>query len=152
MANSVCQVLLTAAPLLVPAESAPSETGAIVDFWGVVRETEEGAEITGIDYEAHREMARHQLELVAEQAREKFQLTQIVIRHRIGFVPVGEPSLLVRVGSRHRAAAFQASASVVEELKKRAPIWKHPVFKQGAPRRADAPRAAQAPDMIPSSA
>ena len=134
MANSVCQVLLTEEPLLLPAEDAPSETGAMVDFWGVVRETEGKAEITGINYEAHREMAQHQLELLAEQARERFQLTQITISHRLGFVPVGESSLLVRVGSRHRAAAFQASASVVDELKKRAPIWKHPVFKEGTPR------------------
>jgi molybdopterin synthase catalytic subunit len=151
MANSVCQVLLTAAPLVVPAGSISSEMGAIVDFWGVVRETEEGAKITGIDYEAHREMAQYQLELVAEQAVEKFQLTQIAIQHRLGFVPVGEPSLLVRVGSRHRAAAFQASASVVEELKKRAPIWKHPVFTQGAPQKPDAPRAVRATDAVPSS-
>lgn len=149
MANSVCQVLLTEEPLLIPVESAPSETGAIVDFWGVVREMEEGAKITGIDYEAHREMAQHQLELVAEQAREKFQLTQIAIWHRIGFVPEGEPSLFVRVGSRHRAAAFRASASVVDELKKRAPIWKHPVFKKGVSPRATAPRTAKEADVIP---
>ena len=45
----------------------------------------------------------------------------------------GEASLFVRVGSRHRAAAFQASVSVVDELKKRAPIWKHPVFLEGPP-------------------
>ena len=148
MANSVCQVLLTAAPLLVPAKSASSEMGAIVDFWGIVRETEVGAKIIGIDYEAHREMAQHQLELVAEEAREKFQLTQIIIQHRLGFVPVGESSLLVQVGSRHRAAAFQASASVVEELKRRAPIWKHPILEQGAPPL----RPTQEPAVIPSPA
>jgi len=124
----------------------------MIDFWGVVRETEAGAKITGIDYEAHREMAQHQLERVAEQAREKFQLTQIIIRHRIGFVPVGEPSLLVRVGSPHRAAAFRASASVVDELKKSVPIWKHPVFKEGAPAWADTTRAKAGPAVIPSSA
>ncbi|MGI9087521.1 MAG: molybdenum cofactor biosynthesis protein MoaE [Chthoniobacterales bacterium] len=128
MAKSVCQVLLTAEPLLPPPDSAPAETGAIIDFWGVVRETETGAKIRGIDYEAHRAMAEHQLRRVAEQAEENFDLSQITIQHRLGFVPVGVASLLVRVGSRHRAEAYRASAAIVEELKKHAPIWKHPVF------------------------
>jgi molybdopterin synthase catalytic subunit len=129
MAKSVCEVLLTEAPLLVPVESAPAETGAVIDFWGIVRETEDGRKIAGIDYEVHRVMAQHQLRLVAEQACDKFQLTQVSIQHRIGFVPAGEASLLVRVGSQHRAQAFSASVFMVDDLKKRAPIWKHPVFK-----------------------
>jgi molybdopterin synthase catalytic subunit len=152
MANSVCQVFLTETPLLIPVETARAETGATVDFWGIVREMEGDARIIGIDYEAHREMAQHQLERVAEQAREKFQLTRVAIWHRIGFVPVGEASLLVRVGGRHRAAAFRASASVVDELKKCAPIWKHPVFKEGAPPKEDVPRAKDQPGMMASSA
>ena len=133
MANSVCQVLLTETPLLVPPQQPSLETGALVDFWGVVREIEGELKIAGINYEAHRPMAQHQLELIAEEAREKFRLIQITISHRLGFVPRGEASLFVRVGSRHRAAAFQASVSVVDELKKRAPIWKHPVFLEGPP-------------------
>jgi molybdopterin synthase catalytic subunit len=131
MANSICQVLLTETALLVPAQQPSLETGALVDFWGVVREMEAGSRIAGINYEAHRPMAQHQLELIAEEAREMFHVIQITISHRLGFVPTGEASLLVRVGSRHRAAAFQATSSVVEELKKRAPIWKHPVFLEG---------------------
>ena len=129
MANSLCQVLLTETPLIPPNDRLSLETGAIVDFWGVVRELEEGAGIAGIEYEAHRAMAQHQLELVAKEAGEQFHLTRITIWHRLGFVPTGEASLFVRVGSRHRAAAFQASASVVDELKKRAPIWKRPIFR-----------------------
>jgi molybdopterin synthase catalytic subunit len=128
MAKSVCEVLLTDEPLIVPTAAAPSETGAVLDFWGIVRMTEDGATVSGIDYEAHRVMAEHQLRMLAEEADKRFQLTQITIHHRLGFVRVGEASLLVRVGSRHRAEAFRASASVVDELKKRAPIWKHPVF------------------------
>ena len=130
MANSVCEVLLTELLLVVPTETLSTETGAIVDFWGVVRLAEEGAEITGIDYEAHQAMAEHQLRSLAEEAAERFGLGLISIRHRTGFVPVGEASLLVRVGSRHRAAAFRGSEWIVDELKKRAPIWKHPRFKE----------------------
>jgi len=133
MALPVCEVLLTEKALVLPAESSPAETGAMVDFWGVVRETENGAAIEGIDYEAHRAMAEHQLRGVAEKAVREFELRRIMVHHRIGFVPAGEPSLLVRVESRHRAAAFRASEWVVNELKKCAPIWKHPRFKAGQP-------------------
>jgi molybdopterin synthase catalytic subunit len=126
MANPVCEVLLTDAPLTAPAEQPERETGAVVDFWGVVRATENGAEIAGIDYEAHRAMAEHQLHALARDAAEQFPLKSVSIRHRIGFVAAGEPSLLLRVCSGHRAEAFAAAQWIVDRLKKRVPIWKHP--------------------------
>ena len=125
MANPVCEVLLSEKPLAAPAVDCPTETGAMVDFWGVVRGTENGDEISGIEYEAHRTMAEHQLRAIAEEASAMFELKQIIIHHRLGFVPTGEASLFVRVVSAHRAEAFRAGGWVVDELKKRAPIWKH---------------------------
>ncbi len=101
-------------------------------FWGAVRATEEGREITGIQYEAHPAMAEHQMQLVAETAGKKFDVREILLRHRIGFVPAAEPSVVVRVASRHRGAAFAASQWIMDELKRVVPIWKHPVFKEGA--------------------
>ena len=129
MPHPVCEVFLTDAPISTPAETIPAETGAVIDFWGVVRGLEGDEEITGIDYEANRPMAEHQLRTIAEEASRTFELKQILICHRLRFVPVGEASLLVRVGTGHRAAAFRAIEAVVEELKKRAPIWKHPQFR-----------------------
>lgn len=99
-----------------------------MDFWGVVRALEDGREISGIEYEAHQAMAQHQLELIAEAARAEFGLEEVVLQHRIGFVAAGEPSLFLRVASAHRGAAFEASAWIVAELKKKAPIWKRPLF------------------------
>lgn len=128
MPNPVCEAFLSEKAILPLGESAPEETGAIVDFWGVVRGTEDAREIRGIEYEAHRAMAEHQLRVIAEQALRDFGLTMVRVQHRIGFVPAGEASLLVRVGSGHRPAAFRGSAWIVEELKKRAPIWKHVRF------------------------
>ncbi len=125
MASPVCEVFLTTAPIPTPRQSYTDETGGVVDFWGVVRATEEGRKLSGIAYEAHRSMAEHQLRAILDTAAQDFPLHEAVIIHRLGFVPAGEASLFVRVGSRHRAATFQASAWVVEELKKRAPIWKH---------------------------
>ena len=128
MADSICDVRLTETPIVRPPIAAASEMGALVDFWGVVRASEGGATISGIEYEAHRAMAEHQLRGIAEEGARAFGLMQVSILHRVGFVPVGEASLLVRVGARHRAEAFRASVWIVDELKKRAPIWKHPRF------------------------
>ena len=128
MANSICRVLLTDAPLAIPPDTLPVEVGGIVDFWGVVRRMEDGAPISGIEYEAHRAMAEHQLRAIAEEGARGFTLMQLTVLHRIGFVPVGEASLLVRVCSRHRVEAFRACSWIVDELKKRVPIWKRPRF------------------------
>jgi molybdopterin synthase catalytic subunit len=129
MANSVCEVLLTKAPLKSPENEGDPAAGAVVVFWGVVRELEDRRKIEGIDYEAHTAMAEHQLQLVAGAATEKFQLQKIMVHHRVGFVPTGQPSLFLQVRAQHRAAAFEASKWIVDELKKTVPIWKRPQFK-----------------------
>src|SRR5207249_11878632 len=93
MANSVCEVLLTEAPLDAPPQNHNIDAGAMVDFVGVVRRVEDGGEIEGIEYQAHREMAEHQLRQVADQATEMFRLQLAIIHHRIGVIAVGEPSV-----------------------------------------------------------
>ena len=77
-------------------------------------------------------MAEHQLRVVAEEAATNFGIMEINIQHRIGFVAVGEASLLVRAAAKHRAEAFRAGEWIVSELKKRVPIWKHPRFEAAA--------------------
>ena len=72
MANPVCKVLVTENQLSAPENHVDFAAGAQVDFWGIVRASENGCEIKGIEYEAHREMAEHQLRQIAEQAAEKF--------------------------------------------------------------------------------
>src|SRR6266542_6748250 len=127
MANFVCEVVLTNAPLRPP-ENDPLGAGAMVDFSGIVRSVEDGREIDGIEYEAHREMAEHQLRQIAEQAAENFRLRVVIVHHRVGFIAVGEPSLYLRLASLHREEAFRASQWIVNELKKKVPIWKKPRF------------------------
>jgi len=129
MANSVCEILLTEAPLEAPKERATFSAGAVLDFWGIVRTLEDGLEIEGIEYEAHWEMAEHQLKRIAEQAAGEFGLELVLVYHRIGFIAVGEPSLFLRVFSSHRQEGFRASQWIVNELKKKVPIWKRPRFK-----------------------
>ena len=145
MANSVCDVLLTQTRLTAPSGDIDRGAGAIVDFWGVVRELEDGREIEGIDYEAHGAMAEHQLRVITEEAATRFELRRVLIRHRVGYVEVGEPSLFLQVAAAHRGTAFEASKWIVDELKRKVPIWKHPRLCQGygAAGRGDAgPRSA----------
>ena len=128
MANCVCEVLMTESALQTPQQDADVSAGAIVDFWGVVRQLEDGRQIEGIDYESNRPMAEHQMRLITGAAAEKFGLKQAVLHHRIGFVGAGEASLFLRVATSHRGAAFDASKWIVDELKKKVPIWKKPAF------------------------
>jgi molybdopterin synthase catalytic subunit len=127
MANVVCEISVTQAPLAASASDVAG-AGAVIDFWGVVRPIEDGREIEGIDYDAHYEMAEHQLKRIAERAAERFELKQVIIHHRTGFIAVGEASLFLRVASPHRSEGFQASQWIVDELKKKVPIWKRPRF------------------------
>jgi molybdopterin synthase catalytic subunit len=131
MAISVCEVSISESPLALPAVGGDAIAGAIVDFFGVVRALENGREISGIEYEAHRLMANHQMRALGLAAADRFDLKRVLIQHRIGFVPVAEPSVMVRVESSHRSAAFSASQWIMDELKRTVPIWKHPVFKDG---------------------
>ena len=136
MANVVCKISVTQAPLAARTGDIAT-AGAVIDFWGVVRPIENGREIEGIDYEAHREMAEHQLKRIAEEAADRFGLKVVIIHHRIGFIAVGEASLFLRVASPHRIEGFHASQWIVDELKKKVPIWKRPAFAKvttGKPR------------------
>jgi molybdopterin synthase catalytic subunit len=134
MANPVCEVLLTEAELVFPDPKLDASAGAIVDFFGVVRRLEDGREIDGIDYEAHPRMTEHHLKLIAQQTMEKFTLQLIIVHHRLGFVAAGEASLYARVATRNRAEAFQASQWLIDELKRKVPIWKRPRFKIDPPK------------------
>jgi molybdopterin synthase catalytic subunit len=142
MANCVCDVLVTESALQAPGQDVDVAAGAVVDFLGIVRKLEDGREIEGIDYESHRPMAEHQMRLIADAAAEKFQLKRVVLHHRIGFVPAGEASLFLRVAASHRGAAFEASKWIVDELKRKVPIWKRPRFKSETLRRASQSKAA----------
>jgi molybdopterin synthase catalytic subunit len=128
MANNVCDVALVEGPL--DTERFFAGEGAVVEFFGNVRPRENGHRILALEYEAHASMAEHQLRRVAETAAAKFSLLTVTLHHRIGRVRAGETSLFLRVASLHRQAAFQAGEWIVDELKKRVPIWKKPIFAE----------------------
>ncbi len=124
-------ISITHAPIEIESHLHDGAAGAVVDFFGIVRAREGDRVITGIEYEANTPMAEYQLSAIAEQAATDFALSRIIITHRIGFVKVAEPSLFLRVESAHRSAAFSASAWIIDELKRKVPIWKRPAFVTG---------------------
>ena len=101
-------------------------TGAVIVFQGIVRNMEDGVPIKAIDYESFNEMACHQFELIFEDINRQWPIESVRLVHRIGVVPVNEPSLWVEIITAHRAEAFAACQFLIDEMKVRVPIWKQP--------------------------
>ncbi len=95
-----------------------SRAGAVVTFSGVTREVAE------LDYEAYVPMAQRRLEEIVRAAIERHRLCAAAAEHRIGVVPLGEPSVLVVVSAPHRAEAFAGAREIIDAIKVSAPIWK----------------------------
>jgi molybdopterin synthase catalytic subunit len=100
--------------------------GAAVYFLGVVRGTEEGMPIRGIDYEAFQRMAEHQFDLIFAEVEKRWPVESVRLVHRVGMVKVNEPSLWVEVVAPHRGEAFAACQFLIDEMKRLVPIWKKP--------------------------
>ena len=92
--------------------------GAIVTFQGVTREVSE------LDYEAYAEMAEPQMAEIVARAIERHGLCAAAVEHRVGTVPLSEPSVAIAVSAPHREAAFAGAREIIDELKARVPIWK----------------------------
>ena len=98
--------------------------GAVVEFAGVVRGEEDGAAIAALDYEAYEKMARSEMEKIARDLAGQFPCDSIEVIHRIGRVPVGEVSIVVRIEAKHRAEAFGMLGEFMDRMKRDVPIWK----------------------------
>lgn len=135
-------VSLIDGPLERPRISFPLEgaTGVIVEFFGVVRGCERGRSIVALDYEAYRAMAQKELERIAEEVGDRGLCHELVLIHRIGRVPVGEPSLYLRVSAERRGTAFRIAEEVIRRLKTDVPIWKAAVDAEADPKAAETVR------------
>ena len=129
-------------PAALLAEVASTANGASVLFVGTVREVNEGRAVTGIDYAAYSAMADSELRSIATEAAATFDTTHIVVEHRIGTLGLGEASIVIAVAHARRAAAFDAARVVLEEVKRRVPIWKREHYADGTREWIDPTRAA----------
>jgi molybdopterin synthase catalytic subunit len=103
--------------------------GAVASFTGIVR-SDDG--VTAIELEHYPAMTQASLEALAEEATARWKLTAATIIHRIGYLNVGEPVVLVATASAHRAEALEACAFLIDRLKTEAPFWKKEHRAEGA--------------------
>lgn len=107
------------------------DTGCVVSFLGTVRETSMGRKINRMSIEVYEEMAVGQLELIREEALERFGVNEVAITHRYGDLDVGDRIVFIGVSAGHRPEAFEACRYVIEELKVRVPLWKREYTPDG---------------------
>jgi molybdopterin synthase catalytic subunit len=105
--------------------------GGFCCFEGWVRERHQGREVLRLDYEAYETLAEREGELILEQARTGFELLDLRCEHRLGSLNLGEVAVWVGVSAAHRDAAFAACRHVIDEIKRRVPIWKREHYADG---------------------
>ena len=119
------KIVLTHEPIVVrPLALSSNEAGACVEFQGIVREMEKGRALGGLHYEAYEPMALRQLDRMFNELGGRHPCHAVTFIHRLGWVPVGEASLFIRVVAAHRGEAFSLCRLAIEQLKKDVPIWK----------------------------
>lgn len=116
---------------------ASARHGADLRFHGVVRETEAGRLIRGIDYSAYEPMAERELAGIVNALHEADPERRLTVHHRVGFVAAGEASLFIRVQTPHSADAFATSQECLRRIKASVPIWKRVVFRHELPEPAE---------------
>jgi molybdopterin synthase catalytic subunit len=109
-----------------------NNVGALVTFLGVVRGDSEGKQVDMMEIEVYPEMALKQLNEIRKNALDLFKVEDVHIIHRFGSLNVSENIVLIAVSASHRSEAFDACEYIIDELKKRVPIWKKEYTKKGA--------------------
>lgn len=108
-----------------------SACGAVVVFLGTVRDHHAGRKVERLTYSAYRRMAEDALARIVSDLEAANPGLKAAIVHRLGDVPVGEPSVVIAIASAHRAAAYDASRTALERLKAEVPIWKREHYADG---------------------
>jgi molybdopterin synthase catalytic subunit len=105
---------------------ASSKFGANIYFTGTVRNLNDNKEVTGITYDSHDEMVIKSFEEIYNEAEQKLNIQDkaVFIEHVKGYVKLGEMSIIIAVACKHRDQAYVLSRYIIEEIKKRTPIWK----------------------------
>ena len=118
-------------PDRVLAEVGSDADGAALLFLGTVRNHADGRPVDGIRYDAYAEMAGAVLAEIAAEACERLGTDRLAVVHRTGALEIGDVSVAVAASSPHRAEAFEAARYVIEEIKKRLPVWKKERYADG---------------------
>jgi molybdopterin synthase catalytic subunit len=119
--------------------------GATAVFLGTVRDTHDGRPVTGIDYQAYSAMADRQLHAIVAEASQRYGTRAIAVEHRVGYLSLGETSVAIAAAHERRAPAFAAARFVIEEIKRRVPIWKREHYVDGSREWVDPTRTVRVP-------
>jgi MoaE-MoaD fusion protein len=126
--------LLSETPLSlesVVAEVASDDAGAIATFVGTTRARSRGRDVVRLEYEAYEGMAESEMERIATVLRERHDVLEVAIHHRVGRVEIGETSVVIAVSAAHRAAALEACREAIDTLKQTVPLWKKELYVGG---------------------
>jgi len=117
-------------PSALLADVSAPDRGGVASFLGVVRDHHAGREVLRLEYSAYPAMAELECEHILAEARGRWPCG-VTLRHRLGTLEIGDLAVAVLAASAHRAAAFDACRYVIEQLKRRVPIWKREFFADG---------------------
>lgn len=118
-------------PAALTAEVSHGGAGAVATFIGTVRDTNDGKAVDGMEYSAYEAMATRELTAIAAVAAEQHPRLRVAVEHRVGTLDVGDASVVIAASHPHRAEALAAVQFVLEELKRRVPIWKREHYVDG---------------------
>jgi adenylyltransferase/sulfurtransferase len=108
-----------------------SKVGAVVNFEGIVRDHNEGKNVTVLEYEAYDSLCQIEAQKILTEVQNKFDVLFVHCVHRVGKLTVGDIAIWIGAASSHRDEAFQACRYVIDEIKKRLPIWKKEFYTDG---------------------
>ena len=108
------------------------ERGGTCAFLGTVRDEKGPSGVTGIEYSAYDAMVESELDKIVAEARDRWPDARVAVRHRLGFIAAGEASIAIAAAAPHRAEAFDACRYVIEQVKKRLPVWKKALRRDGS--------------------
>ena len=108
-----------------------SSFGASIIFTGTVRNINENKEVTGMTYDSHDELVLKSFNEIYEETEDKLKIMNkaVFIEHIKGYVSLGDISIIIAVACKHRDEAYILSRYIIEEIKKRSPIWKKEHYK-----------------------
>ncbi len=126
---AVTEAVLEVEPLLAYVQQA--HCGAVDLFVGMVRNHAEGRPVAATEYEGYPEMGVEELQRIAGESLQRWELGRVAVHHRLGRLAVGEVSVVIAVSAPHRQAAFEACRYIIEAIKERLPVWKKEHWADG---------------------
>jgi len=113
------------------AEVRADDAGAIATFVGTTRRRSRDREVLHLEYEAYEGMAEAEMKRIATELRERHDIIDVAIHHRIGPVEIGETSVVIAISAAHRAPALDACREAIDTLKQTVPLWKKELYVGG---------------------